>query len=99
MYQSIKRVVKPETFGGLNRIPAPCHRQALKPAPSIQALLATVADEDIVRDSLLDIETIESVTCIPVSKWQNTPQTNLQQSISGSGRPLVRIGSLRMAWQ
>ncbi len=67
MYQSIKRVVKPETFGGLNRIPAPCHRQALEPAPSVQALLATVADEDIVRDSLLDIETIESVTCFAIT--------------------------------
>jgi hypothetical protein len=59
MYQSIKRVVKPETFGGINRILAPRHRQAQEPTTNVPTLLATVAEEDIIWDSLLDRETIE----------------------------------------
>ena len=45
MNQNIQQVVKPENFGGLNR-------HVPEPAIDTQALLATVAEEDKVWDTI-----------------------------------------------
>jgi hypothetical protein len=60
MNQNIRSVVRPEHFGGLNRILAPRHRHSTDLPNDFQALLATTADEDIIWDTILDKESIES---------------------------------------
>ncbi|KAI2499411.1 hypothetical protein MHU86_15056 [Fragilaria crotonensis] len=63
MYANIRRVVKPEQHGGLNRVLVPRHRRHTESNAELPAdyqhFLATTDPEDIIWDTLLDKASIE----------------------------------------
>ena len=60
MYQNIRSVVKPNLTGGLTKIQVPRHRQAPDHPENYQAFLAETEAEDIVWDTILDKDSINS---------------------------------------
>ena len=59
MYANIRRVVKPEQHGGLNKVQVPRHRNSSELPADYQQFLATTDPEDIIWDAILDKASIE----------------------------------------
>ena len=60
MHRNIRQVVKPAATGGISKILAPRHRHTQELPDNYQEFIATTDEEDIIWDTILDKESIET---------------------------------------